>query len=285
MGKLTREVEMAGRDSDGAWAAEAPVSVAYKLVSASPGDWYPAPEELGPLELRELGLTAATNRSLGAWHVRVGGDARGVEIDWHCHDLDFEFIYVLSGSLEIEPEGAPAVTLSASDAVMTPASLRRRTAMSGDYEALVFSAPGEPGRLAVDAPRLARSWWAGAAPIYLQDGEQAFERRGLRTFFEYRDLGTVDPTGGRVGANILRATEASSGGTGWHFHSMGQLVVVLCGTAEVDVGGQGRVVTGPLDSMCVGAGVVHNVHSFTDYYSLIEFCLPAVYDTVAIELK
>jgi mannose-6-phosphate isomerase-like protein (cupin superfamily) len=109
-------------------------------------------------------------------------------------------------------------------------------------------------------------------------------RGGLRTFFSYRDLGTAEPTGGRLGVNILRAVEAagSAEGTGWHYHSMGQLVVVLSGAAEVSIGGHGTVVTDRYDSMCVGAGVVHNVYSFTEGYELIEFCLPATYDTVAV---
>lgn len=80
------------------------------------------------------------------------------------------------------------------------------------------------------------------------------------------------------------ALEPQEAGTGWHFHSMGELVFVLTGVAEVNVAGHGHIVTGAGDSMCVGAGVAHNVHSFTADYSLIEFCIPSEYDTVAVEL-
>jgi quercetin dioxygenase-like cupin family protein len=219
--------------------------------------------------------------------VRVAGGAANPQIDWHHHDLDFSFVYVLAGTMRVEDEAGDTVELSQTDVAMLPAGVRYRESLSRDFEALVMVAPGDWDRLAIAEPpdRAARhGWWTGP-PRYLQDGEGAFERRGLRRFFEYRDLETVEPSGGRVGVTIIRAVEASSfpEGTGWHYHSMGQLVVVLSGTAEVSIGGHGTIVTGQYDSMCVGAGVVHNVYSFTDDYSLIEFCVPAVYDTVAVE--
>jgi quercetin dioxygenase-like cupin family protein len=271
---------------DGAWTAADPLSIAFRLVRAT-GEWQRLAGPLAALEVRDLGLAAASNGQLGAWQVRVAAPAT-VELDWHMHDLDFSFLYVLEGSIEIEHEAADRVTLARTDVGMIPALLRHRVVMSRDFEALVVIAPGDFQRLAISegSDPLARSlgWWPGP-PRYLRGGEEAFERRGLRSFFSYRDLGTVEPTAGRLGVNILRAVEASASaeGTGWHYHSMGQLVVVLSGTAEVSIGGHGTVVTGAYDSMCVGAGVVHNVYSFSEDYELIEFCVPATYDTVAVQ--
>lgn len=274
----------AAAEPAGTATAQEPLEVAFRLARLEEAQWRPAPEALAPLELRDLRLASATDGALGAWHARVAGGGASVELDSHAHDLDFEFLYVLAGSIEIEHDGAEPVTLTSTDAAMMPASLRHRAVLSPDYEAIVFTAPGDLGRLAPNGSAGTSGWWSGRAPLYLQDGERAFVPRGLRSFFTYRDLATVEPTGGRVGANVLRATQSQAQGTGWHFHSMGQLVFVLSGVAEVNIGGHGTVVTGPQDSMCVGAGVAHNVHSFSDDYALIEFCIPAEYDTVAVAL-
>jgi hypothetical protein len=50
--------------------------------------------------------------------------------------------------------------------------------------------------------------------------DAAFESDGLRAFFEYRDLGIKAATGGRVGAQVIRAKPGGHGGTGWHRHAL-----------------------------------------------------------------
>jgi quercetin dioxygenase-like cupin family protein len=273
--------------SAGTWGADAPPAIAFQLARLEDADWQRAPGALAALELRDLRLAAASNGALGAWHARVATDSASEEIAWHAHDLDFDFLFVLAGSVEIAHErGEAAVTLRSTDAAMIPAQLAHRAVVSRDFEAIIFTAPGDLGRLAGAGASSTQpaGWWSADAPRYLQHGEQAFERRGLRSFFSYRDLSTDEPTAGRVHASVLRATEAQQDGTGWHFHSMGQLVFVLSGVAEVNIAGHGTIVTGPQDSMCVGAGVAHNVHSFSRDYQLIEFCIPTEYETVAVEL-
>jgi quercetin dioxygenase-like cupin family protein len=272
--------------TDRGWTANAPPSIAFTLDRAD-GQWRSVGGVPDALEYREVGLDLATRGLLGARHVRVAGTAPDPQLGWHHHDLDFSFVFVLAGTMRVEEESGGSVELSRTDVAMPPAGARQRVSLSADFQALVMIAPGDWDRFAVAEPddrAAGRGWWTGS-PRYLRDGEQAFERRGLRRFFEYRDLETVEPSGGRLGVTVIRAVEASSfpEGTGWHYHSMGQLVVVLSGTAEVSIGGHGTVITGQYDSMCVGAGVVHNVYSFTDDYSLIEFCVPAAYDTVAME--
>ena len=44
--------------------------------------------------------------------------------------------------------------------------------------------------------------------------------RGLRSFFEYRDLGIREATGGKVLAHVVRAKPGASGVTGAHFHRL-----------------------------------------------------------------
>ena len=78
---------------DGAWTAADPLSIAFRLVRAT-GEWQRLAGPLAALEVRDLGLAAASNGQLGAWQVRVAAPAT-VELDWHMHDLDFSFLYVL----------------------------------------------------------------------------------------------------------------------------------------------------------------------------------------------
>jgi hypothetical protein len=155
------------------WTADAPPAIAFRLVRAD-GEWRRAEGLLAALERRDVGLGPASNGVLGAWHVRVAADAASLELDWHAHDLDFAFVYVLDGSIEIEHETGDAVTLARTDVAMMPALLRHRAVVSRDFEALVMIAPGDWQRLAlaetsaVDATP--RGWWSGP-PRYGQDGE------------------------------------------------------------------------------------------------------------------
>lgn len=271
---------MSAADGARGWTVAEPPSISFQLAHIDGARWERGTGSLAALELRDLRLGAASNGALGAWHVRVAPDAAEPEPARHAHALDFQFLYLIAGAAEIEHEDGSMVHLVSSDAAMLPAGLTHRARLSRDFEAIVFIAPAHED----PTPSAGGGWLHDRNPRYLTEGERAFERRGLRSFFEYRDLGTTEPTAGRVHANVLRALEPQEAGTGWHFHSMGQLVFVLSGVAEVNVAGHGHIVTGAGDSMCVGAGIAHNVHSFTADYSLIEFCIPSEYDTVAVEL-
>ena len=54
--------------------------------------------------------------------------------------------------------------------------------------------------------------------------------RGLRAFFEYRDLGVKGATAGAVGAHVIRAVPGEHPEPRWHQHRLDfQFVVVLRG--------------------------------------------------------
>ena len=56
---------------------------------------------------------------------------------------------------------------------------------------------------------------------------------GLRDFFQYRDLGVAEATGGRVIAHLVRAHRAPEKGTGWHVHVADfQIVLMMKGWAR-----------------------------------------------------
>ncbi|WP_296447758.1 cupin domain-containing protein [Rhodoferax sp. UBA5149] len=69
----------------------------------------------------------------------------------------------------------------------------------------------------------------------------AFER-GLRSFFEYRDLGIQQATDGRINAHVIRAAAGTEFSSQPHLHKTTfQLVYVLKGWIEFEYEGQGTV--------------------------------------------
>jgi mannose-6-phosphate isomerase-like protein (cupin superfamily) len=69
-----------------------------------------------------------------------------------------------------------------------------------------------------------------------------FARRGLRSYFEYRDLGIRRATGGRVVAHVIRARPGRAPHGEWHAHDCNvQFVYVLKGWVLFEYEGVGRV--------------------------------------------
>ncbi|WP_413880812.1 cupin [Candidatus Aalborgicola defluviihabitans] len=72
--------------------------------------------------------------------------------------------------------------------------------------------------------------------------EGATFERGLRSFYEYRDLGIKNATSGRVDAHIIRAAAGKEFSSQPHLHKTEfQLVYVLKGWIEFEYEGQGVV--------------------------------------------
>lgn len=66
--------------------------------------------------------------------------------------------------------------------------------------------------------------------------------RGLRSYYEYRDLGIKRATGGRVAAHVIRAAAGTEFSSQPHLHRTSfQLVYVLRGWIEFEYEGRGRV--------------------------------------------
>ncbi len=69
-----------------------------------------------------------------------------------------------------------------------------------------------------------------------------FKRRGLRNYFEYRDLGIERATRGKVVAHVIRARPGKAPHGEWHWHDVAvQFVYVLKGSAVFEYEGIGRV--------------------------------------------
>jgi mannose-6-phosphate isomerase-like protein (cupin superfamily) len=75
---------------------------------------------------------------------------------------------------------------------------------------------------------------------HLQDSK--FARRGLRSYFEYRDLGIKRATGGKVVAHVIRARPGKAPHGEWHAHDCKvQFVYVLKGWVLFEYEGIGKV--------------------------------------------
>ena len=75
---------------------------------------------------------------------------------------------------------------------------------------------------------------------HLKDSK--FVRRGLRNYFEYRDLGIERATRGKVVAHVIRARPGKAPHGEWHRHDCKvQFVYVLKGWVEFEYEGVGKV--------------------------------------------
>ena len=103
---------------------------------------------------------------------------------------------------------------------------------------------------------------------------------GLRTYFEYRDLGSVEATKGRLLVHVIRATEPCSGPGGYHSHDLEfQMNYVLRGWTRVEFEDVGEVRFEAGDSWQQDPRVPHEVLEFSDDFEVIEICMPAEFPT------
>ena len=108
--------------------------------------------------------------------------------------------------------------------------------------------------------------------------------RGLRSFFEYRDLGIRQATQGRVAAHVIRAAAGQAFSSQPHRHDTEfQLVYVLKGWIEFEYEGQGavRLVAGS----CVyqPPGIRHRELGHSDDVEMLEVVLPAGFTTEVVD--
>ena len=125
--------------------------------------------------------------------------------------------------------------------------------------------------------------------------QDAVWENGLRDFFEYRDLGVVEATGGRVKAHILRVTDGGDPSdlhaTGLHVHKLDfQMIYILKGWIKFiyeipEKSGKTRKeehTFGPGDCCVQPPEIVHNELKCSDDLELLEITSPAKYKTAAI---
>ena len=109
------------------------------------------------------------------------------------------------------------------------------------------------------------------------EGKNAvFEPRGLRKYFEYRDLGIADATTGEFVAHVIRAKEGHKATGQWHVHHCKfQMIYILKGWARFEYEGQGIKTVRSGDCVLQPAGIRHREIEHSEDLELIEIVSPA----------
>lgn len=114
--------------------------------------------------------------------------------------------------------------------------------------------------------------------------DSAFRGDGLRDFFEYRDLGIAEATGGRVGAHVIRARGAVDEPGTTHRHALDvQIVYVLRGWIVFDYEGHGEVLLEAGSCVHQPPGIVHTERAHSADIEMLEITLPATFATTTVE--
>jgi quercetin dioxygenase-like cupin family protein len=109
-------------------------------------------------------------------------------------------------------------------------------------------------------------------------------QRGLRSFYEYRDLGIKHATDGRVEAHVIRAAAGTEFSSQPHLHqTIFQLVYVLKGWIEFEYEGQGRVRLEAGSCVHQPPGIRHREVGHSEDIEMLEIVLPANFKTEEVE--
>jgi quercetin dioxygenase-like cupin family protein len=111
-----------------------------------------------------------------------------------------------------------------------------------------------------------------------------FARRGLRNYFEYRDLGIRRATRGKVVAHVIRARPGKAPHGQWHRHDCRvQFVYVLKGWAVFEYEGVGRVTMKAGACFYQPPGIRHREIRHSQDLEMIEVVAPAGFRTLSLE--
>ena len=108
-----------------------------------------------------------------------------------------------------------------------------------------------------------------------------FERRGLRSYFEYRDLGIKRATKGKVVAHVIRARPGRAPHGEWHYHDTAvQFVYVLKGWVLFEYEGVGRVMMKAGSCFYQPPRIRHRELKHSRDLGMIEVVSPATFRTL-----
>ena len=109
-----------------------------------------------------------------------------------------------------------------------------------------------------------------------------FERRGLRAYFEYRDLGIRRATGGRILAHVIRARPGKAPHGAWHRHAVkAQFVYVLKGWMLLEYEGVGEVMMKAGTCFYQPPNIRHRELAHSRNVEVLEIVAPASFKTRA----
>lgn len=117
----------------------------------------------------------------------------------------------------------------------------------------------------------------GFTASHIKDAEF---KRGLRSFYEYRDLGIKTATQGRVAAHVIRAAAGSEFSSQPHRHATTfQLVYILKGWIEFEYEGQGVVRLEAGSCVHQPPHIRHRELGHSEDIEMLEVVLPAGFET------
>ncbi len=112
--------------------------------------------------------------------------------------------------------------------------------------------------------------------------DATFER-GLRSFFEYRDLGIKKATDGRVVAHVIRAAAGTEFSSQPHLHETTfQLVYVLKGWIEFEYEGHGVVRLEAGSCVHQPPGIKHREIGHSPDVEMLEVVMPGEFRTLDV---
>lgn len=121
----------------------------------------------------------------------------------------------------------------------------------------------------------------GFVATHVRDAK--FER-GLRSFFEYRDLGIKRATEGRVVAHVIRAAAGTDFSSQPHLHETTfQLVYVLKGWIEFEYEGEGRVRLEAGSCVYQPPEIRHREIGHSPDVEMLEIVMPGDFETREVE--
>ncbi|QJC56278.1 hypothetical protein HC248_01580 [Polaromonas vacuolata] len=108
--------------------------------------------------------------------------------------------------------------------------------------------------------------------------------RGLRSFYEYRDLGIRQATESRVAAHVIRSAAGKEFSSQPHFHKTEfQLVYVLKGWIDFEYEGQGVVRLEVGSCVHQPPGIRHRELGHSEDIEMLEIVLPAGFATEQVD--
>ena len=126
--------------------------------------------------------------------------------------------------------------------------------------------------------------WKGQAFTISHADRGRFEGQGLRAFFEYRQLGIAEATGGRYGAHVIRAVPGRHSEAQWHTHDLDfQMVYVTRGWVVFEYEDQGEHILREGSCVLQPPGIRHREVRHADDLELIEIVSPAEFATRAAD--
>jgi len=111
-----------------------------------------------------------------------------------------------------------------------------------------------------------------------------FARRGLRSYFEYRDLGVRRATRGKVVAHVIRARPGKAPHGEWHLHDCDvQFVYVLKGWVLFEYEGVGKVLMKAGSCFYQPPRIRHRELEHSPDVEMLEVVSPASFKTAAVK--